>query len=298
MYSETLFITITSLVLIIFLFLIAFYKKPIEFLQIIQSFVLKVSGYRFKSLSTNAGKVDYYEGGEGKTIILIHGFMVSAVNWVNIAPKLRKKYHVIIPNLPGHGTSPWPVPNNLEQFGNITIDFLLEMSKDKPVTLIGNSMGGGIAFKFALAYPERVENLIIINSAGLRWKMNKTILLPKNRKEALYKLHNIVNPKMRIPSFFLDAMVKQATLELRILLDSAVETDDFFMDDEFPSLKVKAHVLWGEQDGLFPMDYAKYLLTLLPEYEFKLFPNDAHVPHNTNPKAVLAYIYGVLESKR
>lgn len=283
-------------VLLIFLS-INFYRKPIEFFKTIQFTFLQWSGYRSKVLKTENGQIDYYEGGEGETIILIHGLMVHAGNWVNVAPKLIKDYHVVIPNLPGHGTSPWPTPNDATQFGYIIIDFLLKVSKDKPVTLVGNSMGGGVAFQFSLEYPERVKNLIVVNSAGLKWELNQKILFPETRQEALTKIKSIVNAKMNPPNFFLDAMIRQDDSKFRVLLKSAMESDDFFMEERFNDLKIKTHLLWGENDGLFSMEYAKKLQRLLPDCEFTLLPNDAHVPHNTNPKAVISYIYSVMEAQ-
>lgn len=295
MYFWTLLISVIIVFISpLILLMIAFYRNPLEVFQTFQRGILFIKGYRKNWFYTGADKMVYYKAGKGEKVILIHGFMVNATNWTAIAPKLKKKYEVIIPELPGHGGSPWTKSKNLEELGDVILAFLLEISENEQVTLVGSSMGGAVAFQFALDYPERVKNLIVINSAGLEWKIDKKILLPQNREEAQYKIHGIINPKLNLPNFFLDAILKQVTPDFENLLKSAISTPEHFMDNQFQNLKIKPHVLWGEKDGLFPMPYAEKLLTLLPDYEFKTFPKDAHVPHNTNPEEMLSYIYGVV----
>jgi pimeloyl-ACP methyl ester carboxylesterase len=269
--------------------LIAF-LKPVEFLKWLQRGMITISGFKSKLFYSKNGKVAYFEGGKGEKVVLIHGFMVHAGNWSSIAPKLKKRYHVVIPDLPGHGDSPWIQPISLESIGEAMKDFLLEVSKDEPVTLVGSSMGGGIAFRFALDYPERVKNLIVINSAGIEWEIRKPMLLPENRAEVQFKLQGIIGPTFKAPNFFLDAMLKQNRPEIEALFEEAVGNPKYYLDEELKDLKLKAHLLWGVHDGLFPMAFANKLTEIIPNYELTIFPKSAHVPHNTEPKKVLEYI--------
>jgi pimeloyl-ACP methyl ester carboxylesterase len=266
------------------------FLKPVEFLRWLQRGLIMISGFKLKHFPSKNGKVAYYEGGKGKTVVLIHGFMVDAGNWSSIAPKLIKKYHVIIPDLPGHGDSPWIQPISLESIGEAIKDLLLDISEDEPITLVGSSMGGGIAFRFALDHPERVKNLIVINSAGIEWEIKKTMLLPENRAEMEYKLQSIMGPTFKAPNFFLDAMLRQNRPEIEALFEEAVGNPKYYLDEELKDLKPKAHLLWGIHDCLFPMAFANKLTEIIPNYELITFPKSAHVPHNTEPKAVIEYI--------
>lgn len=277
---------------------IYFFQNPIGFFQIIQRGFISISGYNYRWFDTQHEKIGYFVGGKGENMILMHGFMVHAGNWSNIAPKLRRQFHVTIPDLPGHGKSPWTKSRNLEELGDSILEFLLAKTEKESAILIGNSMGGAIVFQFALKYPERVKQLIVINSAGLEWELDKSLLLPKDRKNALRKIHAIINPKLNPPNLFLDALAKQTTIEFENLLEDALASSDYFLNHQLENLKTKPYLLWGEKDGLFPMDYAHELLELLPDYDFKIFPNDAHAPHNTNPKETLEHLYYIIEEHR
>lgn len=274
-----------------------FFQNPIRFFQRIHRGLISVSGYDYKWFDTQHEKIGYFEGGEGENMILVHGFMVHAGNWSTIAPKLKKDFRVTIPDLPGHGKSPWTASRNLEELGESILEFLLAKTEDEPAILIGNSMGGAIVFQFALEYPERVKQLIVINSAGLEWELDKNLLLPKNRKDALRKTRAIINPKLTPPSFVLDALAKETTVEFENLLEDALSSSDYFLNQKLKDLTIKPYLLWGEKDGLFPMDYARELLALLPDYDFKSFPNDTHVPHNTNPKETLEHLYHIIKEE-
>lgn len=286
---------ISSFLAIIIIIGLLLYKKPIEFFQFLQRSWLTLSGFRYKWLDTSHEKIGYYQNGKGQTMILIHGFMVDATNWTTIAPKLKQDFKVIIPELPGHGRSKWTKSQNIEELGESILEFLLVKTENEPAILIGSSMGGAVVFQFALEYPERVRQLIVINSAGLEIELDKNLLLPKNRKEALRKMRAIINPKMNPPNFLLDALIKQSTPEFDNLLTDALSSSDYFLDHRLKDLKVKPYLLWGEHDGLFSMDYAHRMLKLLNDYDFKTFPNDTHVPHTTNPKEVLTHIYSIIE---
>ena len=283
-------LTIVLIVLIGIFFLL----NPVVTVKWIHRNYLRVTGYKLKKFQSNSEEVAYFEGGKGKKVILIHGFMVHAGNWVNIAPKLKKNYHVVIPDLPGHGDSPWIKPISLESIGEAMEIFLLEMSKDEPVTLVGSSMGGGMAFRFALDYPERVKNLIVINSAGIEWEIDKKMLLPPDIEAVANKLQNIVSPDLKIPKFFLKAMLKQNTPEIEALFEEAVGNPKYYLDEELPNLKPKTHLLWGIHDGLFPMAVANKLTKMIPNNTLTTFPKSAHVPHNTEPEVVLEYILNVV----
>lgn len=272
-----------------------FFWNPVSFFQRIHRGLISVSGYDYKWFDTQHEKIGYFVGGKGENMILVHGFMVHAGNWSTIAPKLKKNFRVTIPDLPGHGKSPWTVSRNLEELGESILEFLLAKTEDEAAILIGNSMGGAIVFQFALEYPERVKQLIVINSAGLEWELDRNLLLPKDRKNALRKIQAIVNPKLSPPAFFLDALVKETTIDFENLLEDALSSSDYFLNQKLKDLTIKPYVLWGEKDGLFPMNYAQELLKLLPDYDFKTFPKDAHVPHNTNPKETLEHLHYIIK---
>jgi len=265
------------------------FVNPIETIRWLQQSILKVRGFKYKDFHSVIGNTNYFEKGKGQKVALIHGFMVHSGNWLSIAPKLSKQFHVYIPHLPGHGGTAKVEPNTLERVNEVITAFLLSISENEPIIVVGSSMGGGIAFRFALDYPERVKKLVVINSAGIDWEVDRRLLLPEDRADVLRKMRAIVNPDINMPGFVLDSLQKQNQPVYRELFDDAIGNNKYYLDEELPMLKMKAYVLWGEQDGLFNMDFCYKMCSLIPDYELKIFPKSAHVPHNTEPKAVLKY---------
>lgn len=282
---------------LLLLLLLYFFYNPIKFFDRLQRSILYITGFKYKQFDLKHKKIGYFEGGSGQPIILIHGFMLHAGNWSGIAPKLKKKNTVIIPDLPAHGNSPWPDSKSIEALGEGILEFLYGQTKDEPAVLIGHSMGGAIALRFALSYPERVKKLVLINAAGLRWHLDKDLLLPKDRSNALRKIHALMKSDLNPPGFILDAMIRETNFDFENLLRDAMTHEDYILNTQLNQLAVKPYVLWGEKDGLFSNSYMNRLLSLLPSYELKLFPDDAHVPHSTNPKATLEYLDEILNAE-
>ncbi len=115
--------------------------------------------------------ISYYEGGDPArdTIVLVHGFTADKDNWPRFARHLLDDYHVLIPDLAGHGQSTWnpgwdySMPAQAERLHRF-----LQKLQTGPVHIAGNSMGGFIAATFALEYPDRTRSLALLDAAGVR----------------------------------------------------------------------------------------------------------------------------------
>ena len=107
------------------------------------------------------------EGGAGAPIILLHGIGGFAEEWACVVPKLVSSHRVVVPDLPGLGRS---------RLGNATLDAtsvvewlraLIDMTCDEPPTLVGHSLGGGIAARFAIAHPHKIRCVVLEDSSSL-----------------------------------------------------------------------------------------------------------------------------------
>lgn len=109
----------------------------------------------------------YLEGGEGAALVLLHGPGESVVWWMRVIPDLVSNYRVIIPDLPGHGSSGLP-DGKLENVSILNwLNALIEnLSLQQPV-LIGHVVGGAIAARYAVAHPDKLQQLILVDSLGL-----------------------------------------------------------------------------------------------------------------------------------
>ena len=115
----------------------------------------------------------YYAGGEGPTIVLLHGFDGSKTEWLATAKILTEHFHVIIPDLPGWGDS------SRASGGNYDIDAQAARLQNffgalglRSVMLVGHSMGGAIAGVFAAEHPDEVNRLALVDSLGLKFNPN------------------------------------------------------------------------------------------------------------------------------
>src|SRR3954466_7341731 len=123
-----------------------------------------------KTLRGNGNDVHYDEAGAdtgGPVVVLIHGIASRASQWHGVMADLGETCHVIAPDLLGHGESAKPRGDySLGAHACGVRDLLAALGHDR-VTLVGHSLGGGIAMQFPYQFPERVERLVLVNSGGL-----------------------------------------------------------------------------------------------------------------------------------
>lgn len=108
--------------------------------------------------------LNFKRTGEGPVLIILHGFLGSSDNWFSFAKKLEGDYTVIIPDLRNHGRS---LHTPTHTYEDMTDDLasLLETEKIKAASILGHSMGGKAAMMFASNYPEKINNLIVADTA-------------------------------------------------------------------------------------------------------------------------------------
>lgn len=102
--------------------------------------------------------------GRGSTIVLLHGLGSRPEHWLPAARLLARRHHVVLVDLPGHGVSAMPEPFSLERASQ-SLDRTLARETPPPCILVGHSVGGLVAAAEALAHPERVRGLVLIETA-------------------------------------------------------------------------------------------------------------------------------------
>lgn len=126
-----------------------------------------MSLWEVKSEVLHGRSVTYAEAGEGPVLLLIHGMAGTFENWQEVAEPLARNHTVIAPDLPGHGASgPGGGDYSIGAFAAGLRDLLFAL-EHKRATVVGHSLGGGIAMQFAYQFPEMVERLVLVSSGGL-----------------------------------------------------------------------------------------------------------------------------------
>jgi pimeloyl-ACP methyl ester carboxylesterase len=118
-------------------------------------------------LTLHGQRMAYLEAGDGPPVLLIHGIAEAAWAWEVVIPALAGRHRVIAPDLLGHGQSAKPRGDySLGNQATLIRDLMISLDIDR-ATLIGHSLGGGIAMQFAYQHPERCERMVLIASGGL-----------------------------------------------------------------------------------------------------------------------------------
>jgi pimeloyl-ACP methyl ester carboxylesterase len=130
-------------------------------------------GFEPRFADTKAVRMRYFIGGEGRSVVLVHGLSGAAANWVHVAPRLAARHRVLVPDLPGHGGSgALPAAPNLDAFAE-RVRRVAELEGMLPTTVVGHSLGGLVALRWAIRRPQDVLGLVLAGAAGIgsgtRW---------------------------------------------------------------------------------------------------------------------------------
>lgn len=232
----------------------------------------KLGGFRTDNVDINGITYHYLHnpGGQDKpSMLLVHGFSADKSIWLKMARKLRHDYHIIIPDLAGHGetgfSQHWDYGIAAQAQRLLTLMDRLGISK---AHLVGNSMGGFICAHLCSLYPQRAASLILINSAGIKSSepstMNKMIAGGNNPflMESASQFEAFYNMTMAKPPF-VPKIVKQALALAYVRRRPQLEQifkefnhPDAMLDGKLEQINVPTLVLWGAQDQLIHVSAA------------------------------------------
>lgn len=247
---------------------------------------LEAAGLRPGTVEGPRGALRYYEGGKGKTVVLVHGSGSQAGDWHEVAPALARRYHVLVLDLPGHGESgplegPLPVSDLAESLGAL----LNARSADEPATLVGSSLGGWVSFLYAWKHPERVERVIGVSSSGIYAPL-QVPLAPTDREQARRLVAAIRGPHLAAPSDQeLDEVTQRVAAGPVARLVAGLKAEDF-LETKAAGIKVPVELIWGEEDGVLPLAYGQRLASLLPQARLHPLPRCGHMPQVHCPRAL------------
>jgi 4,5:9,10-diseco-3-hydroxy-5,9,17-trioxoandrosta-1(10),2-diene-4-oate hydrolase len=258
-------------------------------------------------------------GSAPKTLILLHGFLLSHWAWRHIIPRLAQTYDVIALDLPGYGESDRPPPAEFHYdapaFMDAVVSAMDALSVEK-ATFVGHSMGGAISLYTAARRPERVERLVVVDPL-----IYAPPNIPLEGRLALLPL--IGETLMR--TFWTRGMIKRA-MRKDIYRDPSLITEEWldyvwervnrpggmaaafasmqFMHDpkvitrSTRAVRAPMAIVWGEDDRLFPKEQAEKLANDIagtPRPEVHLIPVCGHSPAEERPEELLRCLTAFLD---
>ena len=257
----------------------------------------------------------YRVAGSGPPVVLVHGMLNSSSHWQSVAMSLAGEFTVIAPDLIGHGDSAAPRGDySLGAHAASIRDLLAAIGVDR-ATMVGHSLGGGVAMQFFYQFPQRVERLVLISSGGLGHEVS-----PMLRTAALpgfsTLLSRTINPRLlgalwdtgrrmdergvsigvhlqaiaRALRPLENADARGAFLQtLRSVIDvhgqRVSATDRLYLLEEIPTM-----IVWGERDNTIPIDHGQGAHRAMPHSSFRTLPRAAHFPHLEDPDALAALL--------
>jgi pimeloyl-ACP methyl ester carboxylesterase len=264
--------------------------------------------FKLRHITIHGHRVAYRLAGNGSPIVLIHGITASSRVWEAVWEGLTEHHTVLAPDLLGHGQSAKPRGDySMGAFASGIRDLTLALELG-PATVVGHSLGGGVAMQFSYQFPGRAERLALVSSGGLGRRVHgflRAATLPGSELvipllagrqvlsagqavgralgRAGLKLGNDALEMARGHASLGDPESRAAFVHtLRASVDVTGQrvqgTDRLYLAEELPLL-----IIWGAHDRIIPLDHGRRAHELVPGSRFELFERAGHFPHLDEP---------------
>lgn len=263
---------------------VIFWREPIWVVERLTQLRLYAAGIHSRYMVVDGYDVHYMEGGSGQPVVLIHGLgSQGQQDWSKLAPLLvRAGYHVYALDLLGYGRSAKPADHtySIREESKFVESFLDANHLDK-VTLGGVSMGGWIAGAVAVDQPQRVDHLLLVDSAGMAFKLSfdPALFTPQTSAQIDQLLAVVALDPPPMPEFLKAAFIRRSNRDgwvVRRALASITSNADA-LDQKFPSLNMPMLIVWGKQDAITPLALAESMHRAAPQSELAVYDRCGHI---------------------
>ncbi len=278
-----------------------------------------MSPFEVKTETLHGRPVTYAVAGEGPVLLLIHGMGGTFENWSEVIDPLARRHTVIAPDLPGHGTSaPGGGDYSVGALAAGLRDLLAALGHER-ATLVGHSLGGGIAMQFAYQFPEMVERLVLVSSGGLGPEVSPVLraaalpgadpfiavtaaagqrvgpLLGRGLTAIGLRPNADVAEVLRGYGTLTDPRRRAAFLgTVRAVIGTGGQrvdaTDRLYLAEAMPTL-----IMWGARDRIIPARHGKDAHRHVPGSRLEIFEDVGHLPQVEAPLRFVLALEAFLE---
>jgi pimeloyl-ACP methyl ester carboxylesterase len=269
------------------------------------------SAFEVHEANLHGHRAVYRTAGSGPNVVLIHGMINSSRHWGDVAKRLAGSYRVIAPDLIGHGEAATPRGDYSLGAHAAGIRDLLTTIGVERATIVGHSLGGGVAMQFFYQFPQRTERLVLISSGGLGHDVSPLLrgaalpgsaaLLRLASRPRLVGAIAAAGAQLRQrgndTGIYLQAVARalaplqepgsrRAFLQtLRSVIDVQGQRvsarDRLYLLGEMPTL-----IVWGERDHTIPISHGIEAERSIPNCRFETLPRAAHFPNLEDPEGL------------
>jgi pimeloyl-ACP methyl ester carboxylesterase len=258
--------------------------------------------------------VNVIELGEGPPVVFVHGLSGSWPNWLEQLPVLAAEHRVVAIDLPGFGSSPMPAGEiSISGYARL-LDRLLGQLGIDAAALVGNSMGGFIAAELAIAFPQRVERLVLISAAGISthgdprteraipslrraerilaatgaWVASKSDTVARRARLREATLNIVVRHPSRLPAALAAEQLRGAGKPGFLMALEAILGYD--VRERLPEIVCPTLIVWGDGDRLINVRDADVFAELIPDSRKVIFEDTGHMAMLERPAAFNALL--------
>lgn len=231
---------------------------------------------------------------DGEPWVLLHGLGATGATWLPLVSELARDCRLVLPELSPLGGSRLPAgPLTVGAGARLVARFIERELPGRPVTLAGTSLGGWLAVRLALARPELVSRLLLLNAAGFRdqdWERIQRLVSVETYRdtdELFRALFREIPWWLRFARY---GLYRAYTSEVVREMLAGLRAEDAYGIEELAELAQPAGLLWGEHDGLFLAEAGARMAAAMPAARFYLLPGCSHAPQWEHPAELLAAV--------
>ncbi len=271
--------TIAVVIVAVVLFV---YFHPFTLVHAAAHVLLLRAGMHAHYVDVAGHRLRYFEGGDGPPLLLVHGIGSTSEDWALVVRELTRDHRVYAPDLLGWGGSDKPRDADYSVAAETElVRGFMDAVHLQRAGVAGLSMGGWIALRLAALHPERVQRLVLIDSAGLDFPspLGETAFAPTTMDEARHLLWLQSDELPKLPDFVVADFLRRARAEswiLRLSMQSMLTRRDV-MDGKLQRVTMPVLIIWGTADRLVPPSLAARFHGELPQSRVVMIPGCGHL---------------------